>query len=105
MTTMLKKAFKQCKTAEGRIGLSKKKWASALSNREIRVAASCDNRHDSDQPWRVVMPKKYIVRLTDAERQTLSEVVGKLKGSSQKVRRAQVLLKADADGPCWTDAE
>jgi transposase len=51
------------------------------------------------------MPKKYIVRLTDAERQTLGEVVAKLKGSSQKVRRAQVLLKADADGPCWTDAE
>jgi transposase len=51
------------------------------------------------------MPKKYIVRLTDAERQTLKEVVAKLKGSSEKVRRAQVLLKADADGPCWTDAE
>ena len=51
------------------------------------------------------MPKKYIVRLTDAEWQTLGEVVAKLKGSSQKVRRAQVLLKADADGPCWTDAE
>jgi transposase len=51
------------------------------------------------------MPKKYIVRLTDQERQTLVTVVGKLKGSSQKVRRAQVLLKADADGPCWTDAE
>ena len=43
------------------------------------------------------MPKKYVVRLTDAERQTLGEVVAKLKGSSQKVRRAQVLLKADAD--------
>jgi hypothetical protein len=27
-----------------------------------------------------------------------------LKGSSQKVRRAQLLLKADADGPGWTDA-
>jgi hypothetical protein len=51
------------------------------------------------------MPKKYIVRLTDQERQTLGAVVGKLKGSSQKVRRAQVLLKADADGPCWTDAK
>lgn len=50
------------------------------------------------------MLKKYIVRLTDAERKTLHEVVGKLKGSSQKVRRAQVLLKADADGPAWTDA-
>src|SRR5271157_3531814 len=52
-----------------------------------------------------IMPKKYIVRLTGAERKTLGEVVAKLKGSSQKVRRAQVLLKADADGPCWTDAK
>jgi hypothetical protein len=51
------------------------------------------------------MPKKFIVRLTGAERQILCEVVGKFKGSSQKVRRAQVLLKADADGPCWTDAK
>jgi transposase len=51
------------------------------------------------------MLKKYIVRLTDAERKTLTEVVAKLKGSSQKVRRAQILLKADADGPAWTDAK
>lgn len=50
------------------------------------------------------MLKKYIVRLTDEERKILQEVVAKLKGSSQKVRRAQVLLKADADGPAWTDA-
>ena len=50
------------------------------------------------------MPKKFIVRLTDAERKTLGEFIAKLKGSSQKVRRAQVLLKADADGPNWTDA-
>lgn len=50
------------------------------------------------------MLKKYIVRLTDVERESLKEVVGKLKGTSQKVRRAQVLLKADADGPGWTDA-
>jgi hypothetical protein len=50
------------------------------------------------------MLKKYIVRLTDEEREALQQVVGKFKGSSQKVRRAQVLLKADADGPGWTDA-
>jgi hypothetical protein len=50
------------------------------------------------------MPKRYIVRLTDEERQTLMQVVGKFKGGSQKVRRAQVLLKADGDGPGWTDA-
>jgi hypothetical protein len=49
--------------------------------------------------------KKYIVRLTDAERETLQEIARKFKGNSQKVRRAQVLLKADADGPDWTDAK
>jgi hypothetical protein len=45
------------------------------------------------------MQKKYIVRLTDEERVELQAVVKKLKGSSQKVRRTQVLLKADANGP------
>jgi|SRR5688572_8889869 hypothetical protein len=49
------------------------------------------------------MEKKYIVRLTEEERGTLRRLIVKLKGSSQKVRRAQVLLKADADGPGWTD--
>lgn len=49
------------------------------------------------------MQKKYLVRLTDEERATLRGVVKKLSGSSQKVRRAQILLKADADGPCWGD--
>ena len=49
------------------------------------------------------MQKKYIVRLSDEERDTLKEVVKKLKGTSQKVRRAQILLKADVDGPHWTD--
>lgn len=49
------------------------------------------------------MKKKYIVRLTDEERNVLKTVVKKLKGSSGKIRRAQVLLAADADGPNWTD--
>jgi hypothetical protein len=49
------------------------------------------------------MDKKYIVRLTNAEREILREVIKKLRGSSGKVRRAQILLKADADGPTWTD--
>lgn len=49
------------------------------------------------------MPKKYIVRLSDAERDQLRAVVKKLKGSSQKVRRAQILMKADANGSNWTD--
>jgi hypothetical protein len=50
------------------------------------------------------MQKKYIVRLSRAERDTLQGVVKKLKGSSQKVRRAQILLKADVNGSAWTDS-
>ena len=51
------------------------------------------------------MEKKYLVRLSDAERETLVGVVKTLKGSSQKVKRAQILLTADAQGPNWTDAK
>lgn len=51
------------------------------------------------------MYKKYVVRLSEQERQTCLDVVKKLKGTSQKVRRAQILLKTDADGPAWTDAQ
>ena len=49
------------------------------------------------------MQKKYVVRLTEQERQILGDVIRGLKGSSLKVRRAQILLKCDASGPNWTD--
>jgi hypothetical protein len=49
------------------------------------------------------MRKLYIVRLTKQERIELQSVVKKLKGTGQKVRRAQILLKADAGGPNWID--
>ena len=49
------------------------------------------------------MRKVYVVRLTDQERGQLAEVVRKFKGTGQNVRRAQILLKADADGPGWGD--
>ena len=49
------------------------------------------------------MSKKYIVRLSNEERTTCEEIIKKLKGPGQKFRRAQMLLKADADGPGWTD--
>lgn len=51
------------------------------------------------------MQKKYVVRLSDAEREILNKLVKQRRVSSQKVRRAHVLVKADADGPNWTDAE
>ena len=34
---------------------------------------------------------------------SVSKLVQKLKGTSQKVRRAQILLKANANGPSWSD--
>jgi hypothetical protein len=49
------------------------------------------------------MYKKYIVRLSEEERSVCREVVKTLKGSSQKARRARILLQADADGPAWPD--
>lgn len=49
------------------------------------------------------MQKRYIVRLSESEKSELHDVIKRLKGSSQKVRRAQILLKADIAGPNWTD--
>jgi len=44
------------------------------------------------------MNKKYIVRLSEEERSKLKEVIKKLKGTAQSVRRAQIMLKADING-------
>ena len=47
--------------------------------------------------------KKYIVQLTAQERWVCQKTVRKDNGSSEKARRAQILLKADRNGPAWTD--
>lgn len=49
--------------------------------------------------------EKFIVRLSDKERQELQSIVKKLKGTSQKVNRAIALLHADADGLNWTNEQ
>ena len=50
------------------------------------------------------MRKKYVVRLTDAEREILTGLLKRQRVAAQKMRRARILLKADAEGPNWTDA-
>ena len=51
------------------------------------------------------MKKLYYVRLADEER-AICEATNKTeKGMSEKLRRATILLKADADGPAWNDAK
>ena len=49
------------------------------------------------------MSKKFIVRLTEEERKSLGDVTKKLKSSREKIRRANILLKADANGSNWND--
>ena len=51
------------------------------------------------------MQKKYVVRLTEQERELCRETIKQHKGSSNKVRRAHILLKADVDGAAWTDQQ
>jgi transposase len=49
--------------------------------------------------------KKYVVTLTDEERQSLHALASAGKASALKLTRARILLKADqaAGGPAWPD--
>jgi transposase len=49
------------------------------------------------------MNKKYRVHLTDEERKHLEKLVRKGKAHARKLLYARILLKADEDGPAWTD--
>lgn len=51
------------------------------------------------------MRKKYIVRLTTAERQKLQQMVSKGRAAAYRIKHANILLLADADGPGWTDQQ
>jgi hypothetical protein len=51
------------------------------------------------------MRKQYIVTLTADERQTCTDIVKKLKGTTLKVRRANILLAADTNGLQWKDQD
>jgi transposase len=47
--------------------------------------------------------KKYIVRLEPGEREQLQALINKGKVAGFKIRHANMLLMADADGPGWSD--
>jgi hypothetical protein len=52
------------------------------------------------------MAKRYLVRLSEEERESLTRLLGKKVLAAQKRKRIQVLLKADAGegGPGWVDS-
>jgi Homeodomain-like domain len=68
----------------------------------LSASAILGNLHGNKE---VPMMKKYIVRLTDEERTVCESTIKAEKGKSEKLRRATILLKANADGPAWDDAK
>lgn len=51
------------------------------------------------------MKQKYIVRLTNQERAELKRLVSTGRLAARKIKHANILLQADADGPNRTDEE
>jgi transposase len=53
------------------------------------------------------MKKKYIVTLTQVERQMLQAMLSRGKAAARKLMHARILLKADAGsgGPAWNDEQ
>ena len=51
------------------------------------------------------MQKKYVVRLTTAERTSLEAMVKKGKAAAYKIKHANILLAADVAGPAWPDRQ
>ena len=53
------------------------------------------------------MKKKYVVTLTEEERQLLRVMVSRGKAAARKLMHARILLKADSGegGPGWEDAQ
>ena len=47
--------------------------------------------------------RKYIIRLSFDERKHLQDLVSKGRTQVYRIRHAHILMKADADGPCWGD--
>ncbi len=48
---------------------------------------------------------KYVVRLTDPERQALQVLIAGKRVAADKLLRARIFLKADVEGPAWSDPE
>ena len=53
------------------------------------------------------MNKKYVVKLTTEDRQSLEALVTRGRVAARKIKRAWMLLKADAgpEGPSWSDEQ
>ena len=48
---------------------------------------------------------KFVVRLSVNERLFLNGLIAETRTAKERALRARLFLKADADGPCWTDSQ
>ena len=56
--------------------------------------------------WRhSILKKKYIVELTDLEREELNMCISKGENKAYKIKHVHILLKADVEGPYWPDKQ
>lgn len=51
------------------------------------------------------MPKRYVVRLSEEEREFLKDLVSNGKAAAYKIKHANILLNIDVNGQGWTDQE
>lgn len=51
------------------------------------------------------MKRQNLVRLDSEQREKLEKVVVRHEGSRQRIRRANILLAVDENGPNWSDAQ
>ena len=56
---------------------------------------------------KIAVNKKYVVKLSDEEREQLGTLIHTGKRSAQQLMKARILLKADASeaGPGWSDSQ
>lgn len=56
-------------------------------------------------PQEPIMPKRYIVRLSEEERRQLKDLVSTGQAAAYKIKHANILLSVDVNGWGWTDEE
>lgn len=60
-------------------------------------------RYQGKSTMQRIAMKKYIVRLSQEEKAQIEAILKKGRAAAYRIRHAHILLKADADGPDWSD--
>jgi len=86
-------------------------WASSTADESDSVSPAAQTRRrekperDFAMAAKEIAVKKYVVRLSEAERERLQALINKGKSPAKRLLKARILLKADASehGEGWSD--